>query len=500
MVFRTGRKRKQVHTLREGVRMTTVETEIGGLSRRNFLKLGAAAGGAIGVASLLGAGGTAEKAQAKTYNTTDEMLEIDPEKFKRFDGKNVAFMRACLVPKGMIPPDDRDNQDLFDQWTGANPDTPFTYGDPGYTQIDYAFEYGGQATYNLMGASVTGAGRSFDSCVHITTPSGELAPLTMYGQTSASFPNGGKGGFGVAKDKYQFESPARASYALKKAAKVFGADLVGIAPYDERFVYATEVAMPTDMEGNLIKERVNLSRPMDFGFEPKSVIVLAFEMDYECFKASGSMIETGATYTAYSRMAEVGLRVAQFLRKMGYNTYHCGNNASPSVAEAIRAGLGEGSRMSILMTEEYGPRVRLAKVYTDAVFEYDKPKSFGVTEFCEVCQVCADSCPSQAITHLSINDPENKPTSLCAQDGIKKYHLDAQKCLINWYLPLDGNDCGICIGVCPYNKPQIWHHDVLRGMTSIPGFGSIARFFDGFFGYGGIPDEQTLTDFWRKDI
>ena len=131
---------------------------------------------------------------------------------------------------------------------------------------------------------------------------------------------------------------------------------------------------------------------MDFGFEPKSVIVLAFEMVYECSRQA-SMIETGATYTAYSRMAEVSLRLAMFLRKLGYNTYHCGNNASPSVAEAIRAGLGEGSRMSILMTEEYGPRVRLAKVYTDCEFEYDKPKSFGVTQFCEAASCAPTRAP-----------------------------------------------------------------------------------------------------------
>ena len=225
--------------------METAKKDIGSMSRRNFLKLGATAGATLGIASLFGVGGTAEKAEAATtYESIDEMLEIDPNEFKRFEGKNVAFMRARLVPKGMIPPDENDNQNLFDQWTGANPETPFTYGDPGFTQIDYAFEDGGMATYHLMGADVTGAGRSFDSCVHITTPSGELAPLTMYGQTSASFPNGGKDGFDVAEERYEFDNPAQAAYAVKKAAKVFGADLVGIAPYDERFIYATEVAMP----------------------------------------------------------------------------------------------------------------------------------------------------------------------------------------------------------------------------------------------------------------
>lgn len=475
-----------------------------GIDRRDFLKLGAAFGGAVGLATLLDVGDE-EEAQAKTYETIDDMIEIDPEVFERFDVKNVAFMRGRLVPKGLIPADDNDNPDLMAQWSGENPETPFTYGDPGYTQIDYAFEFGGEATYNLMGASVTGAGRSYDSCVHFETPDGQLVPWSMYAQKNASYPNGGKdwagnGFFDVFADKYEFDSPEQASYAVKKAAKVYGASLVGIAPYDERFVYNTEVAMPTDMQGNLIKSEMSVERPMDMGFEPKSVIVLAFEMDYECFKASGSMIETGTTYTCYSRMAEVSLRLATFLRKLGYNTYHCGNNASPSVAEAIRAGLGEPGRMSILITEEYGPRVRLAKVYTDCEFAYDKPKSFGVTEFCGVCKLCADACPTEAVTKLSIDDPDNKPHNLCNQAGVRKYYLDAQKCLINWYLPLNGNDCGICIGVCPYNKPSTWNHELVKSITRVPGLNRFARYFDGFFGYGGIPDQQTLTDFWRKDI
>ncbi len=264
--------------------MLSDETSIGGLSRRNFLKIGALASAGIGMASILNSTTDIQKAEAKTYNSIDEMIEIDPAKFERFDVKNVAFMRARLVPRGMIPADENDNQELFDQWSGKNNETPFKYGDPGYTQLDYALEYGGQATYNLLGASVTGAGRSYDSCCHLELPDGKLVPLSMYAQESDSFPNGGKGFFDVSPEKFAFDSPKQAAYATKKAARIFGADLVGIAPYDERFVFKTEVAMPTDLQGKLIADKVDINRPMDFGFTPKSVIVLAFEMDYECFK------------------------------------------------------------------------------------------------------------------------------------------------------------------------------------------------------------------------
>ena len=479
-----------------------------GFSRRDFLKLSAAAGGMAGMASLLGLGATAEVAHAATtYDTIDDMIPINMDEFERFDQRNVAFMRS-RVPTGLIPPEDTDDPELMAKIWGTDPTYTFEPGDPGFTQIDNAFYEGGRATYHTMGASVTGSGMSVESSVNFKTPDGKLVPWNMFAQTSASFPNAGPGWFDVAEKQYEFDNPSHAAYAVKKAAKMFGADLVGIAPYDERWVYRTEVSFPKDMKGEVIPELVDLNKPVDMGFTPKSVIVLAFEMSYEAFKGgAGTTIVTGATMTGYSRMAEVSLRLAVFLRKLGYKTYHCGNNASSSVSEAIRAGLGEPGRLSILITEEYGPRVRLAKVYTDLEFEYDKPKSFGVTEFCEVCQLCADACPTQAIPHISINDPENKPFNKMNMPGVHKYYLNAQRCLLQWF-NVDfmnrtgggGGDCGICIGVCPYNKPEAWHDDVIKIVTGIPGLNSLARYFDGFFGYGGIPDRQTLTDFWRKDV
>lgn len=489
---------------------TTTEEAVAkgvGVNRRDFLKLSALAGGTVGIASLLGTAATPEAAHAATtYETIDDMIKIDPDVFERFDQRNVAFMRR-FVPSGMVPAEDTDDPELMAKIWGEDDSYGFTPGDPGFSQIDGAFLAGGQSVYLMTGASVTGSGMGYESSVNFETPDGQLVPWSLFAQTSASFPNGGPTCFDVAETKYEFDNPAHATYAIKKAAKLYGASLVGIAPYDERWVYKTQVSMPKDMTGTAIKEKVNLNAPVDMGFTPKSVIVLAFEMPYEAFKASGTSIEGGATYSGYGRMAEVSMRLATFIRKLGYNTFHCGNNASNSVAEAIRAGLGEPGRLSVLITEEYGPRVRLAKVYTDLEFAYDKPKSFGVTEFCEVCQLCSDACPTQAITHLSIDDPENKPYNQMNMPGVRKYYLNAQRCLLQWFnidfmnrTGVGGGDCGICIGVCPYNKPEMWHHDVIKIVTRVPGLNSLARYFDGFFGYGGIPDAQTLTDFWRKDV
>lgn len=472
------------------------------VSRRDFLKIGAAVGATAGVASLF----TTEKAEAATWDTIDDIYPIDPDVFERYDCYRDAFKRPLAYynedspslyaaeggpmpyPQGLIEPDPTDNEELKNFVLNIDTEKGYTDGDPGWTAPDYA--YSKAATFGLMGSSRL-------NCVNIENEDGSLTPLSYYAQGPESFPNS-PSYLKVAENKWEFDSLKQASYAIKKAAKKLNADLVGIAPYDERFIYKSEVYIPKDMSGNRIDDKVDVAQPVDFGFVPKSVIVMAFEMDYEGIKGAGSKIAEGAARQGYSRMAETALGLSVYIRSLGYNAYHCGNNISASCPEAIRAGLGEGGRSSIVITEEYGPRVRLSKVYTDLEFEYDKPKTFGVTEFCQVCQVCSDTCPSEAITRLGIDDPDNVAKTISAQAGVRKYYLDGQKCFLHWQR-ID-NGCNICVSVCPYNKPQTWNHELVKIVTRIPGLNSTARYFDHFFGWGEVPGEEEYYKFWREDI
>ena len=475
-----------------------VETNV---SRRGFMGLGVFAGGALTLGALMGA--DAKEAQAKTYDSIDDMIEINPDEFERYDGYRVAFYHGNAYREGVTPPWPVGPQEGDDElWIRAelgDVTKSFEDGDPGYTQIDKAFFMGGQGTQLATLSNHTAGTDSWDSSIHLQQPDGRWVAQGLYGQETASFLGAYPGSFDVAEEKWEFASPADASYAVKKAAKVYGADLVGIAPYDERFIFKSEMFQPIGTD----ELQTDWERPIEFDFDCKSVVVLIHEMDYQAMKTAGGQAEVGATMMGYARMATQSQRTATFLRHLGYHTYHCGNNVSPSVAEAIRAGLGEGGRNSILITKEFGPRVRISKVYTDLECEYDKPTSFGVTEFCEVCQVCTDNCPSGAISSMSINDPENKPVNRCSQAGVKKYYLNAQKCYYQWNVmgPNYGpNDCGICITVCPYNKPQTWNHDLVKVVTLVPGLNRLARYFDHFFGFGHLATKDELVDFWVRDI
>lgn len=330
------------------------------------------------------------------------------------------------------------------------------------------------------------------------------------------------------KKKYEFETIDEATKYVKKAARHFGADVVGIAPYNEstkRWTYgewSTPNAKPFTLpdgkveffpfdpfkfqKGELETFGLNSVKP-DFmkeaGFEPKSVIVVAFEMDYDGMKTAPSLIESASAGAMYSKMAETTHKIADFLRQIGYKAAPCGNDTALSVPLAIEAGIGESSRMGMIVTEKFGPRVRLAKVYTDIELTPDKPITFGVKEFCDVCMKCADACPSKSISHepaqlitegMEFSTGKVTPSTMT---GVEKWFVNGERCVSFW--AYNGGDCGTCISVCPYNKIDEWHHDLSKLMTLTP-FKPLLRSLDEWFGYGGpIEPEIRLESKYLKD-
>jgi len=109
---------------------------------------------------------------------------------------------------------------------------------------------------------------------------------------------------------------------------------------------------------------------------------------------------------------------------------------APFTAEA--AGLGELGRMGILITKEYGPRLRLGVVTTDLELNTDQRENFGMKEFCKICNKCAENCPSGAID-------EEDPGQL---NGEERWKTEVEKCFKVWQM--SGTDCGICISSCPF--------------------------------------------------
>ena len=97
--------------------------------------------------------------------------------------------------------------------------------------------------------------------------------------------------------------------------------------------------------------------------------------------------------------------------------------------------------------QDFGPRGRLGKIFTDLPLALDRPIDFGVKAFCEICRRCSQACPVKAIPY---GDPSAEVHNQSNIKGVRKWSVDGEKCFSFWIG--QNSDCSICIRVCPYNK------------------------------------------------
>jgi len=232
--------------------------------------------------------------------------------------------------------------------------------------------------------------------------------------------------------QHRVTDPARMTQQTKETARMYGAALVGVCRLDRRWVYSR------DMGGNLI----------DIPPEFKYAIVMAVRMDSAAIQTSPAFLAGTATGVGYSRMAFSIACLAEFIRNLGYKAIPMGNDTAPSIPLALDAGLGELGRNGLLITPQYGPCVRLCKVFTDLPLEPDPPIAFGVTEFCKSCRKCADACEVDAIQ----SDPDPSFRIVCRSNnrGILRWAVNHDQCYSFWIE--NGASCATCIAACPFTR------------------------------------------------
>ena len=109
------------------------------------------------------------------------------------------------------------------------------------------------------------------------------------------------------------------------------------------------------------------------------------------------------------------------------------------------AGLGWIGKNCLLITPEYGPRVRLATVLTDAPLSAGSP----INNRCGGCTRCTDICPSKAILARAFNSDEPRGMRLKAElcDGYTENRIKT----------FGDVNCGLCVYICPYGKKRGKH-------------------------------------------
>jgi epoxyqueuosine reductase len=351
---------------------------------------------------------------------------------ERFDQRNDIFRRAKYDPQVM-------------RWRAAFDAAAPKPDKPGYTQRDYALT---EAAWHLEEHYAMGlVGSNHRGLYAWEAPSRETS----------------------AEGKIDVSDPVATSKMIKNAARFFGASLVGICELNRLWVYSH---VGNDITG----EHLPLEIPREYQY----AIALAIEMDYAFIQTSPANGASAATGLAYSKMAFVAGLLAQFIRGLGYKAIPSGNDTALSIPIAIEAGLGELGRNGLLITEAFGPRVRLCKVFTDMPLVSDEPSYFGVEAFCRTCIKCADDCPSRAISfeEMTIEGP-----TISNNPGVLKWYIDPEQCFKWW--GAHGADCSNCIRVCPFNQEQGWHHDMVRAVVKrTPKLNRLFLWLDGVFRYG----------------
>ena len=379
---------------------------------------------------------------------------------ERYDEKRTPLSR------GYVPPGGWEDSFLQTLVPVIGEQGPVPRDEPGYTQIDLA-----QRIAGFHGAMATNCHTGNWTRPRLSDKLG-----CFYDWEGPWSP--GAIGLPWIPEKMAVPDPEAMSEIVKDTALFLGASLVGITVLDSRWVYSKG----WERYGHKVIELDQMIPP-----SIKYAVVMAIETNYDFVRHAPTAKASAAAGLGYSKMALLSPSLAKFIASLGYTAIACGNDTALSIPLAVDAGLGQLGRLGTLMTPEFGPRVRLCKVLTDLPLKPTSPIDFGVTEFCDACEKCAEYCPSQSILYGKRTAKARTPST---NPGVLKWPLDGEKCLRYWYkngaktgTGMYHIDCYQCINVCPFNKKAGIGHDFVRWFVrrKSPVFDRMLRFGDDLF-------------------
>ncbi len=166
---------------------------------------------------------------------------------------------------------------------------------------------------------------------------------------------------------------------IREKAVEWGADLIGFANIERFDRYPPENRPPARTE---------------------TVIVLAIWMEdpiLDLWLHLPSWIDQGKPSRAFEDeiLRGVSLRLSLLLEREGFWAEPAQYEPGLYLKDAgVLAGLGIIGKNNLLITEDYGPRIRLRAVNTSAPFKPDK--IIVSRDYCRKCSLCVDSCPANA--------------------------------------------------------------------------------------------------------
>jgi epoxyqueuosine reductase len=205
---------------------------------------------------------------------------------------------------------------------------------------------------------------------------------------------------------------------LCRFAKSVGADEIGFTPVPQEWVFQDTAICYTQ------------------------AIVLVMEMDKARMDLAPNPDTAVMVHETYNQLGRISNQIADWLRERGYAA-HAGHPLGgmalyPPMAQA--AGLGWRGISGLVITPQFGPRVRLAAVFTEIenLPVYDGGEHAWVLDFCKSCRRCIRDCPPAAFYKSPIQHENGLVTV-----------LDNRKCFPYF---VANHGCSICIKVCPFNQ------------------------------------------------
>ena len=206
--------------------------------------------------------------------------------------------------------------------------------------------------------------------------------------------------------------------ALDEFSKAAGADEIGFAEVPQEWVF------------------------QDTAIRYTQAIVLVMEMDRDRMNRAPNSDTAVMVHETYNALGQVSNQIADWLREQGFAA-HAGHPLGgmalyPPMAQA--AGLGWRGINGLVITPRFGPRVRLAAVFTEIENfpVYEGREHAWVLDFCESCRRCIRDCPPGAFYDAPVYH----------QNGLVTV-LDNAKCF-PYFVAYHG--CSICIKVCPFHQ------------------------------------------------
>jgi NAD-dependent dihydropyrimidine dehydrogenase PreA subunit len=225
------------------------------------------------------------------------------------------------------------------------------------------------------------------------------------------------------------DDPHVLSRHVKLLGHFLGADMVGIGPLSQSAVYTH------NMKGREIEA------PFKY-----AIVLLCRKHDPTISASNGwEEIVDPASFQAYQRLAMQTETMANYLRRLGFEAEASNMNRYRTLMPQIvlDAGLGEVSRMGIILNPFLGCNFKSACVLTNMELEIDGYIDFGLQEYCNECSLCAEQCPARAITR----------GKQILYNGYYTWKLNSKACSDFDVLNKEGCVCGRCTKVCPWHIP-----------------------------------------------